>query len=377
MSEMKSYVAVVDFNMSLNNGKESIKVTRGQVLSFDGLYVDMGDGTRGTARPLSKMIGEWVVPYQQQVPQAPRPQSRTAVAGRDSIEQSNEYQDYPVINAGRDPSLERDIQTYEEKTYGKTGKLIQDDSSVVSQVRQASNSGAVKNTSGVQIEEQSTQAGTVISHEERVVKETSYNGPQAAPQQEHLKVVNDEVVAKQTASNPTVEELLRQMAALQQQVLNLTRQTTVSQEERVVKETGSIAIPRTDVGSSTQAQVVQSRVAAEQPAQQRVVIKSPNKKIVEDNEGVIVKKVKNTNVKVDGGNHGISIKTAVVPEDTNIADANVTFGGNAKEIYESDTEFSGTGAEVVDVSTAGPRQGVHIAKNLDSGIDVDELLGAV
>lgn len=374
MSEMKSYVAVVDFNMSLNNGKESIKVTRGQVLSFDGLYVDMGDGTRGTARPLSKMIGEWVVPYQQQVPQAPRPQSRTAVAGRDSIEQSNEYQDYPVTNAGRDPSLERDIQTYEDRTYGKTGKLIQDDSSVVSQVRQASNSGAVKNTSGVQIGEQSTQAGTVVSQEERVVKETSYNGPQVVTQQEHLKVVNDEVVAKQTASNPTVEELLKQMAALQQQVLNLTRQTTVSQEERVVKETSSIAIPRTDVGSSTQAQVVQSRVATEQ---QRVVIKSPNKKIVEDNEGVIVKKVKNTNVKVDGGNNGISIKTAVVPEDTGIENANVTYGGNAKEIYESDTEFSGTGAEVVDASSAGPRQGVHVAKKLDSGIDVDELLGAV
>jgi len=374
MSEMKSYVAVVDFNMSLNNGKESIKVTRGQVLSFDGLYVDMGDGTRGTARPLSKMIGEWVVPYQQQVPQAPRPQSRTAVAGRDSIEQSNEYQDYPVTNAGRDPSLERDIQTYEDRTYGKTGKLIQDDSSVVSQVRQASNSGAVKNTSGVQIGEQSTQAGTVVSQEERVVKETSYNGPQVVTQQEHLKVVNDEVVAKQTASNPTVEELLKQMAALQQQVLNLTRQPTVSQEERVVKETSSIAIPRTDVGSSTQAQVVQSRVATEQ---QRVVIKSPNKKIVEDNEGVIVKKVKNTNVKVNGGNNGISIKTAVVPEDTGIENANVTYGGNAKEIYESDTEFSGTGAEVVDASSAGPRQGVHVAKKLDSGIDVDELLGAV
>jgi len=374
MSEMKSYVAVVDFNMSLNNGKESIRVTRGQVLSFDGLYVDMGDGTRGTARPLSKMIGEWVVPYQQQVPQAPRPQIRTSVAGRDSIEQSNEYQDFPVTNAGRDPSLERDLQTYEEKTFGKTGKLIQDDSSVVSQVRQASNSGAIKNTSGVQIEEQNMQVGTVISHEERVVKETSYNGPQVTSQQEHLRVVNDEVIAKQTVSNPTVEELLKQMAALQQQVLKLTRQPTVSQEERVVKETGSIAIPRTDVGSSTQAQVAQSKVAA---SQQKVIIKSPNKKITEDNEGVIVKKVKNTNVKVDGGNSGISIKTAVVPEDTNIADANVTFGGNAKDIYESDTEFSGTGAEVVDVSVAGPKQGVHVARQLDSGIDVDELLGAV
>ena len=282
------------------------------------------------------------------------------------------------MNAGRDPGLEKDVQSYEDRTYGKTGKLILDDSNVVSKVRLSSDSGAIKNTSGVQIEEQTTKMGTTISQEERVVKETSYNGPQQAMPTEHLKVVNDEVIAKQTVSNPTVEDLLRQMALMQQQILNLNRKPEVSNEEVVVKQTGSIAIPRTDIGSSTQAQVVQQKVASAKAPQQRVIIKSPNTKIVEDNEGVVVRKVKNTNVKVDGGNNGISIRTAVIQEDTTIESSGVTYGGNAQDIIMNDVEFSGTGAEIADAS-AGPnaRAGIHVVKNLGSGIDVDDLLGSV
>ena len=377
--ENKQYVAIDSFSLALDNGKTNVYVKRGDVFSFDGLYVDLGNGITGMARSLAKTVGMWIVPADAKTKKAIKAsegpmQPRNATGGR-IVENSEATQDLNVREQQHQQKrtydeLQELVNKYEKES-GKTilvddekdmqkeadgrkkAQLIDEDSTIVANVRRAPEEMQTgKNTSGVQMGTQTEPKRLVVSSEERVVKTTNYTDKSGeAAEYKHLVVDHEAqgVVVKKTAA-------IQQAAPVKK-----TAGSKISREQDVVKETSYEKAGRTDVGSSTQAQTVEKK---------RIVITG------NDQEAVVmrkVSKVKTLDVKggtISAGDDG-SVVTAegitarvTVGGNTESSDGDVTFSAN-NDIDVGEVQISSGGTDVTDLSGVGSD---------DSDIDVNDIL---
>lgn len=260
MLEVKDYVALADFSVSLDNGKTTTQVKKGEALQFDGLYAVIR-GEKGAARPLSKVIGEWISPVSVQVKEAPkklaRP-SRNATGGR--IMEHSDFPSDPDNNIRNSPSdsIDNLLKTYDKTPETKlvngrrevTGDLedikkevtvINHDASEVRRVS-AQDGAPVTNKSGVEISQPSSSKPSVMSRDGQVAKATNYSGKTAEDQAPKKLVIDYEasgVIAKTTTYD-------KKPAPPQQ------ASTQMVEDEIDVGEISYPATQSTDVGSSTQ-----------------------------------------------------------------------------------------------------------------------------
>lgn len=320
MSELKDYVAIQDFTVSLDGGKNTTYVKRGESLQFDGLTVVIR-GETGSARSLVKVVGEWIAPVGKPVAPVANKAARTsrnATGGK--ILEHSDYTSDPETRNANPPSdrIENLLKTYDKPVDTKivNGKrevtsdlddarrevrVINNDANEVRKV--SANDGApVANKNSVEIGKDNENRGVLLSQEGDVAKETNYSGKEAATEGTKKLTIDYEAsgtVVKKTGSS---KEAVSKTAAKSQ---TITMDTEVG-------ETSYPATQTTDVGSSTQAQIEQRKAVAKKapakkaPAKKAPVKKAPAKKapvkvapeatktgtlIIEDQEAVVISKV--------------------------------------------------------------------------------------
>jgi hypothetical protein len=307
MLELKEYVAIQDFTLSLDNGKTPTYVKRGETLKFDGLNVELR-GESGAARSLAKVVGEWISPVGVKVAlvgkQLASP-SRNATGGR--VVEHSDYPSDPIVGVTNPPSdsVTTLIKSYESVPAVKlvNGKrevtsdledikrevtIINDDASVVRKV--SANDGApITNKSGVEMGKVKETRGVVMTPDGDIVKKTNYSGKKASvPERKKLTIDYESsgVEVRKTSTNkPKVASAP-------------TKMETFATDD-VVAETSYPATQTTDVGSSTQAQVEQRKTvkkvatkkkskstAKKSTAKKAPVKKAPVKTVVEASDAV-------------------------------------------------------------------------------------------
>jgi len=365
----RNYVALVDFNVNIDNGKETVKITAGSEFSYDGLYVTFGD-SRGMCKPLGKMAGEWFSVSNNQ-PAQTKPAAPNPNTTKSRVENSDEVPNAPVVNAGKDRELEGMVDNYEKGTYkNPSAKVIHDDEAVVGQVKNT-DQNAVKNTTGVQMNEQPDSEKRVVYEEERVAKETVPQKPDEG--EKHLKVEGegDGVLVKETSPLSEVEKLRKQLAEAEARLAE-SQKPQVSVEEDAVKKTSALNNQSTDIGSSTQAQTIEKpatpkgKLSGKKTGTLKRATNSGRPVVIEEQEGTVVGKVKNTNV--NQTKDGITIRTRVKNMD-DVEEAAVTYGNSVPD--EPSVEITGSEPSAVDASDVG----VPVQKDAD--IDVEDLLSEI
>jgi len=286
MSSLQNYEAIQDFTISLDNGKTPLYVKRGETLQFDGLNVVLR-GEQGTARSLAKVIGEWITPIgtstkpkERQLASA----SRNATGGR--VVEHSDYTSDPIVGITNPPS---DSVTNLLKSYDKTPEIklvngkrevtsdlddikkevivINEDANEVRKVS-AYEGASVTNKDSVAIKKSTGTKNVLLSHEGNVAKATNYSGKQASTEERKKLTIDYEAsgveVRKTSATKSTAAKAPVKMA---------TFATDVE-----VAQTSYPSTQTTDVGSSTQAQVVQNAAVKKAPAKKAPVKKAPAKK---------------------------------------------------------------------------------------------------
>jgi hypothetical protein len=276
MLDLKEYVAIQDFSMSLDNGKTPIYVKKGETLEFDGLNV-VFRGETGTARPLAKVIGEWISPIGNKVSPVrtagnlARP-TRNVTGGR--IIEHSDYPSDPEAHVANPPS---DSVSTLLKNYDKIPEIkvvngkrevtsdlddirrevtIIDNDAIEARKVTAPDGAPVTNKGGVEIGKEATAKSMVMTREGQVTKETNYSGKEAIDNSPKKLVIDYEasgVVVKKTG-----------VSAKQTQVVSEGSLETVETEVEV-GETSYPAQQTTDVGSSTQAYLEQRKSTAKKP----------------------------------------------------------------------------------------------------------------
>jgi hypothetical protein len=382
MSEAKVYEAIADFSLNLDNGKTNVAVRVGDEVLFDGLNVECR-GEKGQARSLSKVVGEWIKPKNGSAAPVANVQTlgpapgvkRNAMAGR-IVEDSDAASDLGLRSQQEDSNseLRRLVHQYENTPAPKRTQDDQEDMRKESRV-QVENQDAqevakvsdaaktdteVKNTAGVEIQKTEKTASTVISHEEKVAKETNYSkkkSASAAPKK--LKVDKEAAgVEVRKVKTPVIQK-------------NDVKTGTVVEEQKEVAQM-DYPVESTDVGSTTQAQLESSKIlksaksdtakvlndakaaTAEvlKPAapQQAPAEKSP--KVIsdraQDQDGVVVRKVSKVTEDDVTTQEGITSKVTV-GSGGDVDPGDVVFESNS-EINEGKATFSKVGDTVTDLS---------------------------
>lgn len=303
MADYMSYVATQEFTINLDNGKEEVKLQRGDLVEFDGLNAK-ARGKEGQARVVSKVIreGEWLKPIKPdkvailkkrlaergRIPEdsvTVKSVSRNITGGK-IVEHSdvgavkiartakdegmelqdlvNRYESDTFMDSHDDPNARNVRRTeIEDNMPQKRVEIIDNDASVVAQVsKEASTDAETKNTSGVEIGEQSTEKAKVVYDEERVAKDTNYSGKKEA-QEGHKKLSVEKdgegVVVKETGKGSTKKKTTKKKTskkkASKKGSSSKKKATPISEEQKVVKNTNYESTRPTDIGSSTQAAV--------------------------------------------------------------------------------------------------------------------------
>jgi hypothetical protein len=286
MLELKEYVAIQDFTLSLDNGKTPTYVKRGEPLKFDGLNVEV-HGETGTARPLAKVIGEWisligvkVVPVKKQLASV----SRNATGGR--VVEHSDYPSDPMVGVKNPPSdsVTALLKSYEVAPEVKivNGKrevtsdmddirkeitIINDDANEVRKV--SANDGApITNKSGVEMGKDKGTRGVVMTPDGDVVKATNYSGKKASiPERKKLTIDYE-------SSGVEVQKI----SANKPKVANTPIKMETFATDDVVAETSYPAVQTTDVGSSTQAQVEQRKTVKKSATKKKSTAKKSTAK---------------------------------------------------------------------------------------------------
>lgn len=286
MLELKEYVAIQDFSINLDN-KNPTYVKKGETLMFDGLNVDVR-GEKGSARALSKVIGEWISPVSAPVA-APVGKlarvSRNATGGR--VIEHSDYPSDPISGVQNQPSdsVETLLKSYEKTPEVKlvNGKrevtsdlgdarrevqLINDDANEVRKVT-AVDGAPVTNKSGVELKSSAESKKAVLSTEGQVAKKTNYSGKEASDSGTKKLAIDYEAsgveVRKTNIKSPAVSKTPVKMETIENEI--------------EVSETSYPANQTTDVGSSTQAQIEQRKVVQKAPAKKAPAKKAPAKKV--------------------------------------------------------------------------------------------------
>jgi hypothetical protein len=286
MSGLQNYVAIQDFTVSLDNGKTPLYVKKGETLQFDGLNVILR-GEQGTARSLAKVVGEWITPNgtstkpkEKQLASA----SRNVTGGR--VVEHSDYTSDPLVGVTNSPS---DSVTDLLKSYEKTPeiKLVNGKKEVTSdlddikrevtvinedanEVRKVSayEGAPVTNKDSVAIDKSASAKNVLMSHEGNVTKTTNYSGKQASTEERKKLTIDYEAsgveVRKTSATKSTAAKAPVKMSTFATDV-------EVAQASYPSTQT-------TDVGSSTQAQVVQNAAVKKAPIKKAPTKKVPTKK---------------------------------------------------------------------------------------------------
>lgn len=261
MVKEKNFVAIQDFSLSLDNGKSTLNVKRGETLEFDGLNVIIR-GQSGVVRPLAKVIGEWIIPTKQKVIKVKnklaRP-SRNATAGR-LIEHSDFSSDpLNVVQKYQDDSLETLVKKYEapQKTEitddladaRKEVKVINDDDREVMKVSAVDKTKT--NTNGVEIRDIEEKEKVLLSPDGMVVKETNYEKGKEREEDKKppkLKVDTESEgkIVRKTSSGKSSKKKID---------VSTLPESEVIETDIDVTETSYPAVQTTEVGSSTQAHI--------------------------------------------------------------------------------------------------------------------------
>lgn len=281
MLEVKEYVAIQDFTLSLDSGKTPTYVKRGETLTFDGLNVELR-GEKGVARSLAKVVGEWISPVGVKVTpvgkQLASP-SRNATGGR--VVEHSDYPSDPIVGVKNPPSdsVTTLIKNYETVPAVKlvNGKrevtsdlddikrevtVINDDANEVRKV--SANDGApITNKSGVEIGKDKETRGVVMTPDGDVAKETNYSGKKAS-------VVDRK---KLTIDYESSGVEVRKTSANKPKVASAPAKIETFATDDAVAETSYPATQTTDVGSSTQAQIEQRKTVKKTAAKKKSTAK--------------------------------------------------------------------------------------------------------
>lgn len=279
MLETKEYVAIQDFSVSLD-GKNPTYVKKGETLTFDGLNVIIRE-ERGTARPLSKVIGEWISPIGK--PQAV-PAKKLASASRNSsggrVVEHSDYPSDPTVGVMNQPndSVENLLKSYDRTPPAKlvNGKrevtsdlddarrevqIINDDANEVRKVT-APDGAPIANKSSVEISKQPENKKIVLSTEGQIAKETNYSG------KEVKEATRKKLTIDYESSGIEVRKTSVKKAPVKES--ETVMQTVATDVE--VSETSYPATQTTDVGSSTQAQIEQRKTVVKKAAAKKKTV---------------------------------------------------------------------------------------------------------
>lgn len=266
MLEQKEYVAIQDFSLNLNNGKDTvdIKVKVGDRLTFDGLNVSFRE-EKGSARSLSKVIGEWIALVNEKV-NAPRPTlvagTRNATGGRivehsdvpsdptitthqkqssDDLEtlirKSEQIQETKLVNGKREVTSDMD-------DIKKEIKITNNDGNIVRKVTVSEEEAPVVNKESIEAKDpDADRKPTVLFMEGSVAKKTNY-GVEDQEKDEHKKLEIDYEATGSIYKETSYENPAGQKA-----------EKGTFKDQHPVSKVSAAKVVRTDVGSSTQAGV--------------------------------------------------------------------------------------------------------------------------
>lgn len=284
MLESKEYIAIQDFSMGLDNGKNQIYVKRGETLEFDGLNVKFR-GDTGTVRSLAKVIGEWIIPTNKKVELSKvAPQNKLARPSRNATGgKAIEHSDYPsdpdvgIKNSPSD-SIETLLKNYEQTSPTKlvNGKrevtsdlddikrevtIIHDEENIVRKVSAINE--AVTNKNSVELGKTEERSSAILSTDGDIAKETNYSGKEVEPTERKKLVIDYE------ASGVEVSKVSNNKAS----VVKTAENTKVFKNEEEVGKTSYPSTQTTDVGSSTQAQVEKNKTPNKSDAKKKAPVK--------------------------------------------------------------------------------------------------------
>jgi hypothetical protein len=381
MSEFKPYVAVQEFVVNLDGGKRELRAKYGDLLEFDGLNIK-SNNVEGEARSFSSAIraGEWVKAVSAEKLEAfKQSASAKAAAAVQSVDEGPvrarnetggkivEGSDVGASKVSRkspDKDLQDLVNNYEDETYPteeeeaeliakrkiaakkevveeslpKKSKVINYDEDIVAKVSEAAHTDAeTKNTSGVELEEQTETDSVVVSEEEQVVKPTNYAEKESSDgTRKKLTVAKDSegVVVRKTSVPAISRTEINEHTKVAEDSLK------VLSEDVVVSETNYEESKSIDVGSSTKAGVVASRKATTK------VVKRATSTGSDDQGAVVVGKVSASREAslVDG----IIVKTTVGSNEESEGKVVISSGGT--DIENVEATFSGSDSSIVDLS---------------------------
>lgn len=264
MLEQKEYVAIQDFSLNLNNGKTTVNIKIGDHLTFDGLNVSFKEET-GSARSLSKVIGEWIALANKKV-KAPVPSlvsgTRNATAGKivehsdvpsepsnvthqqqssDDLEtlirKSEQAQEVKILEGKREVTSDMD-------DIKKEIKITNNDGNIVRKVTSSEEEAPVVNKESIEAKDpDANRKPAVLSMEGSVAKKTNY-GTEDKGEEEHKKLELDYESSGVTYKETSYEEKPEEKG-----------QKGTYKDQQPVSKVSASDIKSTDVGSSTQAGV--------------------------------------------------------------------------------------------------------------------------
>lgn len=335
MSDMKSYVAVQNFSLNLDNGKNPVDVKVGDIIEFDGLYASCR-GEKGQARLLTKVIGEWVQPYTPKVAQQaaavmqarPEMPSRNVTAGR-IIENSEVTYDTAVMAQQRamQPGLSNTPASARPNM--TAGRIVESsdvaqDASVIAQQRQTQESAPQQSAPQQEppkdelqqlVEEYEQKSDEVLNVDgnEKVTKETKkpvvIENSDAA---EVMKTTQVKMAGVQNTSGVQIEQQKGPKAAVISEENTIAKKTTypdvkkTQEPERkklvVDRESEGKVVRKTSVPVKTRNEVSTGTVAS-----------GPNTVVTED-QGVALETQYDTAQSVDVGS---TTQTQTMPKTAN------------------------------------------------------------
>jgi hypothetical protein len=308
MPATKKYVVTQPFTISYENGKQTIDVSEGDVILFDGFNFQVGDVT-GMSAALKVVVraGEWVVPDEEGM-EPPELHSKPVVTlarsynatGGVQVEMSDPASDMSIYQGRRTAQtapgdeLGEIVQQYERETEKAGTTMVSSDMSDIDQevtrptpkveiqevreVAQVSDSAkkAAQTSSGVvTLREPAAEQKRPVVQGQRMAKQTAPSQP--AEGYRHIKVDSQSSgVEVMKVTDRSDSAMMKRTAA--------TEKRQVVQHQTVAKATSRPASQRTDVGSSTQATVEKMKV--EPVAEVTVVSKVRDEHVNEVRDGI-------------------------------------------------------------------------------------------
>jgi hypothetical protein len=316
MAEMKKCKAMVEFRLNSPDQTDGVMVKAGDQFEFDGVRAkttDVNGLERIIAAPqLRSLSGEWyeeiAIAEQDQAQSVPTAQkssvleefqkvkeSESKSSGGSSAKPNESVEESLPGGDGPPQDLNKMVEGYEKQT-SKGSAIIDDDASFVKETTPV-DGAAEGNKPGVISKEASTDKKPVVSHEERLAKETSYeesdkiesSQPKPRKKPEIISDGQGEVVGKTT--NPAIykDEMNKRDSKLE-------TKTGRFRENDVAKQTDYEEEGKpTKIGSSTQTQTTSTAKKSGSKSKRAAKKASTGVQAFEPQEGKVVAKTRKTN----------------------------------------------------------------------------------